>query len=255
MFAFCVDNQSDPKKVQRALKDLKRTVLLGKLAEKALKALKKGEPHDRPVLTVRTRRVVGEYDPVYRRGSTREYETSIHRFPALRPVSRQDLPDLDKLSVEFGSFKKVEVAGWILSEAPVYLSGTGLLMKVDESTMRYTGKVARVVFNSETDLALLGTLRIKKKGLSFIPNTVYSNGCNNIIELSAGREWTRLAEIVAGVLVNFNSTATSQRRSLIPQKMIDLQRNAAAWIIEDGIVHRMIQEMKNQVEVLKVMET
>lgn len=253
---FCVDNSSGDAAVRKALIDLHRTVKMGKLAERALATLRETGCCDRRV-------------PVISRESGR-YEVWTRRFPAYVPISRESIPNWDYLTVECGERKEGTYAGKTFHEVPVFLSGTALMMELSSDNGGYTGKVIRVKMKAPRHLARLGSCRLKSNGeVTFEANQVYGGRTavfrikRNIDASDRTREEARtFAGIVAKCLINFaedigrfhGSYHPGRGYSRIPQEMVDLMAAVPDWLIEDGHIKRMFNDMLNSVEIVKVME-
>lgn len=244
---FVVDNNSDPEAAQEALRNLRRTIKLGKIAERALKAIQTEGHYDGQVVVVSR--------DVY-------YGAQVHRFPAYQSVSRADIPNWDQLAVVCGDKTTGSHGGSKFDQVPVWLQATGWAPDRDENAVP-TGKWERVRLGERLARARLGNCRMKKGGevtfdpstmLGFSPEGVFRIKRNPDASSKTRAEAIQFAKLVAHCLVNCGMSHEWQLRQKCPQKLLDLQRVAQHWLIEDGIVKRMFNDMLDAIEVVKVME-
>jgi hypothetical protein len=243
---ICVNNDSDPRAVKAAIRDLRRTVRLGKIAAKALVELKENKPYNKKV-------VLTTYNKY-----KKEYGSKVALFPEVKEVSRKDIPDFENLTIEFGKVVSTRMGNNTVKEVGVFVRGIGISLKVeyDESIRQSKLKKTKVQLDSSTYVARIGTLRIKKKGLSFQPNKSYVEV--SVFELaprplavkSVLNDEVVIARIIAKIIVNYTVSKQS-----IPQKYLDLEKEAEKWLVEDGVTERMIKDMFDHVHVSKVMES
>jgi len=253
MKRFCVDNNSDLQRAVEAVRDLKRMVKLGRRAEKILTALQEEGRFDGKIPLV-TKAVRDPY-----------YNVVVHNFPAYEPISRDDIPDWDNLSIECGEREEGSHGGSKFWEMPVFLRGTALAMELKNDT-GYTGRVVKVKMHVKQHRAKLGEARMKSNGtVTFDPNSRYANGrgvfrIKRNVEASdkTRQEAEAFAKVVARCLVNFSLEVSSyygmQNQCKIPQKMLDLQAAASAWLLEDGHVKRFFKDILDVIEVCKIQE-
>ena len=245
---FCVDNQSDPKSVARAITDLKRMAHLGDRAKKILEALETNGHFDgrMPVLTLD-------------RGL---YRVETRRYPAFEPISRDDIPGWYNLTVECGELKESKYGGSKFWAMPVYLNGTALMMGRD-SDGTYKGKVLKVTMKCRFDRARLGECRLKSNGtVTFEAASNYRWGISGVFRIKRDpdasdktrEEANIFARMVAQCLVNYGEVNYYGGPIIreIPQKMLDLQAEVPKWLIEDGLVKRMFNDILDVIEVVKV---
>jgi hypothetical protein len=254
---FCVDNDSGDASVRKALIDLHRTVKMGKLAERALTALRETGCCDRRV-------------PVISR-TQNGYEVWTRRFPAYVPISRDSVPNWDNLAVECGERTEGKYAGKTFHEVPVFLSGTALMMELSSDDGGYTGKVIRVRMKAPRNMARLGSCRLRSNGeVTFVANSTYG-GSASVFRIKRNpdasdrtkEEAQIFARIVACCLINFAKDVgrfsgprhPGRQYWKIPQEMIDLLEAVPVWLAEDGHIKRMFNDMLDAVEIVKVMHS
>jgi hypothetical protein len=247
---FVVDNNSDPEEARKALRDLRRTAMMGRRAERALKAIEAEGHYDGQVVVI----VFDE---------RAEYYSAVpHRFPAYQSVSRADIPNWDQLAVVCGDKTTGSHGGSKFDQVPVWLQATGWAPDRDENA-NPTGRWERVRLGERLAQARLGNCRMKKGGevtfdpstmLGFNPEGVFRIKRNPDASSKTRAEAVQFAKLVAHCLVNCGMSHEWQLRQKCPQKLLDLQRVAQHWLIEDGIVKRMFNDMLDAIEVVKVME-
>lgn len=236
---FCVDNQSDPDKVKEAVRALRRTVKLGRRAEKALEALRTHGHFDGKVA------VFGTW------GGAR-YSAEIHTFPAYREASRSDIPNWEQICIECGECEKGSHGGATFRQAPVYFKGLALDLERDES-MVLTGRVVAKLQQAKIYSAKLGNCRMKSNGqVTFAPESRYcSKGVFRVRRDPREEEIAQFAEVLAKCLVKYGDGYRESEK--VPQHMLDLRKEVRGWLIEDGFIPGMFADMLNAVEVARVM--
>lgn len=239
---FCVDNDSDPKRVAEAVRALRRTVRLGRRAEKALKALEEQGHFDGKV-------------PVFV-PAWKEYLAEIHTFPAYQSVSRDDVPDWKSMSLDFGERSENSYGGATFHTVPVYLKGRALCMERDESGL-LTGRIVKKLQKAKIYSANLGECRLKSNGAVTFAHRHFKGVVRVRRKIGSSEraqsDALRFAEIVAQCVVKIDRGGPDEYKK-IPQHLIDLQAAIPAWLIEDGHVERMFNSMLDTIEIVKVME-
>jgi hypothetical protein len=240
MKRFCVNNSSNPDVARRAIVELKRTVRFGKRAEQALEALER-EGHFDGKVAVFTRDCY--------------YSAAVYRLPAYQPVSRDDIPEWDGVSVECGEKRMGHHGGAKFHTVPIYLSGTALLVQTNDKSV----KVARKPQGLKIATAMLGECRLKSnKTVTFAANSRYRQ-TGSVFHIKRDIDETRyeageFANIVSQALVQFDGHDWAARSS-IPQKILDLRAAVSEWLIEDGKIRQMFNSILDAIEVVRVMES
>lgn len=246
MNRFCVDNNSDPGAVRQAVVDLKRTIRLGKRAEKVLQALKQDGHFDGKV-------------PIVSKGGY-GYVASVHKFPAYQPISRDDIPEWSEISVECDERRTGEHGGSKFYTVPVFLKGRALCVQLDEDNLS-AGKIVQKLQKLKIASARLGECRLKSNGtVTFAVSDRYH--CDAVFRIrrnvnasaQAKADAMAFANILAQALVQYENQDW-HAKARIPQKMLDLRQAVPAWLIEDGHVERMFNDMLNAIEIVNVMGT
>ena len=242
MKRFVVDNRSDPEAVREAVTDLKRLIRLGKHAEKALQKIRSEGHYDGRVATVGCS-CPGGY-----------LSASIHRFPAYVPVFRDMIPGWENLAIWCGEVGVDSHGGTKFPTISVHLSGNGFSMNSEKPGFTFPVQFDAIPKGQSR----IGFLRLKKNGdVTFTPVHGYASPVIRVWrnpELSKTRAaMAEFARIVAKKLVH-GGEPYEQSRINVPQWMIDLNREAAGWMVEDGIVKRMFNDMLDAALVVKVIE-
>lgn len=256
MSTFCLDNRSDPESVARAKKALRRMIRLGKRAEKIMERIETvGHFDGRMPLVFFGRKTYGNHDG---------YDVSIHRFPAYRSISRDDVPGWNDITVECGEREEGSYGGSKFWTMPVYLKGSALVEEIDDKYAR-TGRVNVMNLKATLKSARLGECRLKSNGtVTFDTDRAFSYGIN-VFRIrrnpdasdKAREEATLFAKAVARSLIRHEENTGSYYResnTKTPQKLLDLQATIPRWLLEDGFVKRMFNDMLDAIEVVKVME-
>lgn len=247
---FVVDNNSDPEEARKALRDLRRTAMMGRRAERALKAIEAEGHYDGQVVVI-------VFD-----GHYGYYSAVPHRFPAYQPVSRADIRDWEQLSVVCGDKTTGSHGGIKFAQVPVYLQATGWAPDRDENAVP-TGKWERVKLGLKVHRARLGDCRMKSNGeVTFCPSTLFGHLSNGVFRIKRNpdasdktrQEAAFFAKIAAHCLVDCGMRHELKLQAKCPQKILDLQAAVQVWMLEDGIVKRMFNDMLDSIEVIKVME-
>jgi hypothetical protein len=245
MKRFCIDNKSDPDLVRQAVVDLKRTVRLGKRAEKVLQALKQDGHFDGDV-------------PIVAKNGYLGYVASVHKFPAYQPISRDDIPGWSEISVECDERRTGEHGGSKFYTMPVFLRGQALYAQLDDDNM-LTGKIAQKLQKLKIASARLGECRLKSNGtVTFAVSDRYYCGAvfrvrrNINASANAKADAKAFASILAQALVQFDDRDW-HAKARTPQKLLDLRQTVPSWLIEDGHVERMFNDMLDAIEIVNVM--
>jgi hypothetical protein len=117
-------------------------------------------------------------------------------------------------------------------------------------------KVVMIEFKNNTEKAYLGRVKILSRGnISFEPKATLSSYTSKILKTPKGRkenaEW--LARCISENVIRWSDEAENFSQDwikngmtgavLVPQWMRDLKREMAVWLVEDGTIEKMMQEM------------
>lgn len=230
-YTFNVDNNSSDEAVERAIVDLKKMVEFGKRAEVALAELKSHGFYDEPTPTIQQQ---GRNDRVY-------YSVAIHTFTKRETVSRLDLAPFDSIQIEFGDgFDKSTYGGHESKSVRIFATG---IAKVQQADGRYTEEPFR---------SRIGKVRVNQNYFSFIP--CKSNGAFKVYtslkvspkaqasyEAIATAISTQLVDVVKDVIYN--------------QVSMDLRERAPKWLIEDGVIECISNQILTQIRVFEVISS
>lgn len=241
---FCVNNRSDPKSVTEAVTALKRMVRFGKRAERALKELETEGFFDGRVPVM---------DPCYK-----SYSARVVRFPAYIPISRDDIPGWKDMTIDFGELHKGSHGGHEFRQFQVFFRGTALAAETEDYT--HTGKILYEPQKHGVKTSQLGYCRIKSNGsVTFAPCFCGYPNVPSVIRVKRNPEASdktrtealQFATMLAYVIIQCND-GYGYDREKIPQQLLDLRVALPVWLVEDGIVRRMFNEILDIVEVTKV---
>ncbi len=225
---FAVDNSSSEWVAQEALRNLKRMIAYGKLAERVLKSIQENGHYDGRAVVVQKNYF--------------DRQLKIHKFPAIVPVSRADIPGFNNLAIKIGDHQKQKYGGASFVVAPVWLVGTGFV------NWDHEPKEHKIDHMEGKDASLIGHCRFRRGGkVSFAPNQSRKDMTStSVFEVNgANGSAVRFAVISSHILIRCGYNAS--------QRMLDLRTGAIKWLQEDGFVDRAFAEMRNLACVLGVM--
>lgn len=251
MKTFVVDNDSKDETARAAIRDLKRMVRYGKLAERALGDIKTKGSHEGRVCVVHKDHYLSAV---------------VHRYPAFQPVSRSDLPDWAGLTVVCGEVEKGAYGGSTFAKMPVYVDGRGLCHARESNTGNHpTGKLTSRVVKTKLRLgqnfARLGFCRLKSNGeVTFETDHRWNHLVGKVFRIKRNVEAsdkTRLeaavfAKIYAHALVYCGENYEYGGKENVSQKMLDLREAVPGWLMEDGMIARMFGDMLDSIDVSRV---
>jgi hypothetical protein len=243
---FVVDNNSDPAEAKQVLRQLRRTVRLGKIAERALKSLEERGSFDSRVVVLHR-----EYG---------YYCAAVRKLSAYRPFSRDDVPGWPELTVVCGKKTIGSHGGSRFDQVSLWLLGTGFAPR---RHIKPVDQWEQVTLRKGVPGARLGTCRMKANGeVTFVVSSSLEETTNCVIRISRNpgasakslAEAQRFARVVAACLVDVGRPHELELFKKCPQYLTDLRRAAPDWLIEDGHVHRMFNDILDAVAVVRVME-
>ncbi len=227
MPAYVVDNTSNVKAITEAVEGLRRMVALGKASEEALQSLEQNHHYNK---------IVG--------WATSGTHPAIRfsRFPRYQPISRDDMPNLADLRLDLTTGYRSQYGGHKCDEYPVRLCGEYYIYHKDESlSMEPIGNGDGVV---------IGKLRVNKNTISWIQNGRYTfpvTEKRKTVEATIARVRASYGaiEAVANTIGEWIIVADSKREEsfCLNQKAKDLKRMAPKWLIKDGHVLRMLEDI------------
>lgn len=248
----CMDNVSAESTVKAAIKALKRAVRYGKLAERALADLEAGKPVDRKVPVVYANPSLN-----WKASEKIQRHPTIHlcRFPEYEPVSRNDIPNWDSLTIEIGAKEKGTHGGMTFDQVPVYLVGTGLSLVKKEGNGPPTAAIERKKLAAPLDRALIGRIRLLNKKTTL--SVRGKDGNFSVVKISRHNS-SFIAHAAAHLLCRwdfFDYMVSADATDHVPQRMFDIRSNIPKWMEEDGTAMRLVNTLFDQIEVLKVMSS
>jgi len=237
-YQFSVDHFSDDKSARTQLLHLRRMARLGKVAERALADIERQGYTNKllPVAVVRK-----EAWRQQNGGLPFSHDVQHVRFRQREDISRADLGPMDQIHVEFGSMKDGYYSAFKNKEAPVSIKGP---------FRRQVNAQGQLV--TENLSVEIGKVRINKSHLSFVEGSYNGTAWQvyKSIKVSphALAAYKGIAICVAKAIVD---TAPNIAKSA---RVHDLQTNAPDWLVEDGHIERLCQEIHSTIKILEVME-
>lgn len=239
---FTVDESIDPKDAEAAMRDLRRMIRFGKMAERAMRSLREKGFYDglAPLAPQPGQAYVGQYSQGKRKADVR-----FARLPMRLGVSREDLGPMAELRLEFDRIEDTKYAGNPCKELDVFLAGP-MALQVASGLPRYEVR---------EDRRKVGTVRINKGHLSWLENASYGNGAawrvyKEMKYPGAKESLAAFSKGASKILVELEDKGMS-----FAAKTLELQATAWEWFLADGHALRFFRDIHESVRVAEVMES
>lgn len=239
---FYVNGDSSDEGRKESIKALKRTIRIGKLAERALKNLREKGSHDASTLVVVRRAGMSwELDEDY------YYYTQVYRFPAAKPIDRSDF-DPGAIELKFGDVSTEFHGGVKMKSIQLYLAGAAI-------------KFAPKLGVKTVDLPLvemrLGTLRLKANGeVTLRPDHRFPSKEVFAIKrnYSNSEKGTFGARMLARLISQTHIQWRPHQQVMVPGHLVGLRSLIETVLIEENHIEKLINEILDYVSVFKVMD-
>lgn len=238
-YGFSVDEHSDDETARKVLLQLKRMARLGKVAERALKEIEEKGFCNRqlPVAFASKDSWKKQADSSY----ICTHDISHVKFRKREDISRADLGPMDQIHIEFGGMRDGHYSAFSNKEAPLLLRGPF------RRQINVEGELETQELSVE-----VGKVRINKSHLSFVEGT-YSGKTHQVYKAQgvsphALVAYKGMAECFVKAIVDTTPGISMSARTH------DLRTTAPQWLVEDGHIERLCQEIHKTIRVLEVME-
>jgi hypothetical protein len=233
-YSFCVNTDPDEEKARQALRDLRRTVLLGRIAEKALHDLKTQGSHPGRV------RVIS--------GAPAHYSMSVEtlQFPKFVTVQRSDIPDYGLHQISFGKVVQGEHGGHLTEEVQVHLHCHGWFNGEWKKMNLHIGQ-ARIKTTNE--VVFVHRLYFGKKLRNGYTSKLYKSQSNP----QAVRDYSDIARTLAYNTIRFHEHEAETGK--IQQSIHNLRSHLAQWLVEDGHVENFCNFLRRNAAAAAVMNS
>ena len=231
-----VNNDDDPKMVRSAIAGLRTLAALGRQAEEALAALKRGEGLDKPVRILK------------RNDGKSFYAIGSVRLPLRISVDKSHWMETMKPGIGFGCVGN-EVFGQPTLKTFRILP-TGQILRWGEESGTTLQPLADIrVANSSYSVA---TARVKSNGnITLEPNDLWTSERVPIVTVKprCPKAQRSIAEAYTRVCVRLSD------RDSAPQELMTLMKNLPTWIVEEGLAETWLDDIKKSAPVVIIMET
>jgi hypothetical protein len=243
---FTVDESIDAEMAEKALKNLRRMVRYGRMAERAMKSIAQKGYYDG--LTPLADGIEPFYGGRFSQGKKKS-EIRFARLPMRQPISREDLGPMSDLRLELGKIENTSYSGNSCKEVQLYINGP----------MAIQQKSALPVYTIEEDCRKIGSVRINKGHLSWLENDRNGNsgGAWRIYkEMKYAGARDSLVAFAKGVSLMLCVRDKGDDGTLVySAKTLELQETAWEWFLADGYAEKFFREIHELIRVAEVMDS
>jgi len=233
-YSFVVDSDSSEEGARDALLSLRRTIKLGKLAERALLNIKTHGHHNGRVLVMSGK-------PGY--GS----DISEYRFPQYIKPTRETVPGYGQYEVILGNLHNGIHGDAVTKEVLVILKCQGWSAGSWDPVHLKVGN-ARVKTSDEVVF-----VHDRTWGPDLPNNRTISKLYTRATTEKALEAYKEIAVTLACNIIRFNQNDI--RNQSVPQVIFDTRKILSQWLIEDGFIEEFCQRLRRTAHVAMVMDS
>lgn len=252
-YGFSVDHFSDDVTCRKILLKLKRTIRLGKLAQDALREIETTGFTER-MLPVSGERNDSSWDNQSKK-YCKSHNVQLVRFRKREDISRADLGPMDQIHIELGKMVEGKYSVFVNKETDLTIHGP-FRRQIDAQGTLETQELS----------VKIGFVRINKSHLSFVENG-YGGATHQVykslkVSQHAAASYKAMANCIAKAIIGVSNERVvdpvtgviSGKEIDMSAKVHDLQAAAPQWLVDDGHIERICNEIHQTVKVLTVME-
>lgn len=250
--SFVVDENSDPAAARLAIKEMRRMIRLGEMARVAYQHIKQHGFYDgiAPVINPPSQNWNhNRFGVPGTRSETKHSQVQFLRLPRRLSISRADLGDMSKFSIDFGPMNGKEIDFFINGPVAVQTVPGKPIYEIQE-LRREVGKI-RINTGHISWVSMDG-----KKVVRVYKEMHYSGAKSSMEDFSkhVSRAFIECGELPPAP-ASFNKSRIYNLQSTVrpSAKTLDLQNRVWQWFLDDGHAERMFKDIHELVRVAEVM--
>jgi hypothetical protein len=241
---FTVDESISQEDAEEALRDLRRMIRYGRMAERAMKSLQEKGYYDglAPLAPETDQLHRGQYSVGKQKSDVR-----FAHLPKRLPISREDLGPMAELRLDFDKVETTSYSGNPCKEVKIYLEGP-MAFQVASGLPKY---------KIDEDRRQIGKIRINKGHLSWLENTASGYGEGSAWRVYKEMKYAGAQESLAAFSKGASLILVKREDSdhVFAAKTLELQATAWEWFLADGHAERFFAEIHQMTKIAEVMDS